>query len=435
MSHPAGRLLKAVSGSLGGADVSTLRALDGALRRSQIARGHRRMTIGIYEHALHVVGGSQKYFATLAAALQDRFDVTYIANEDLDLAQVGAWYGLDLSRCRLRIVPLPFFRGRRWIDSSLVTAKVQNPFDAVARASADYDVFVNASMLEKVRPLAPLSLFVCHFPDVLPRAYFAAHEYTLLVASSRYASSWVRRRWGLASSMLLYPPIDARGPELAKERVILSVARFEPEGSKKQLEMVEAFRALRAAAPGPMAGWRLVLLGGSVPANVYLQRVRAAAGREGDAIEVRSNVPFDELRNLYARASIFWHACGLDEHEPQLVEHFGMTTAEAMQNGCAPVVIDGGGQREIVEHGVSGFRFRALDEMCSWTLRLVGNTALRSSIQQQARRRSELFGRAAFETTGGRLFDLLRREYSTLPPGDLDELQRRFRVDSAPPRG
>ena len=98
-------------------------------------------------------------------------------------------------------------------------------------------------------------------------------------------------------------------------------------------------------------------------------------------------------------------------------------------------MIDGGGQREIVEHGVSGFRFRALDEMCSWTLRLVGNTALRSSIQQQARRRSELFGRAAFETAGGRLFDLLRREYSTLPPGDLDELQRRFRVDSAPPRG
>src|SRR5207245_6799402 len=108
----------------------------------------------------------------------------------------------------------------------------------------------------------PLSVFVCHFPDVLPRAYFGAHEYTLLVASSRYASSWIRRRWGLATSMLLYPPIDARGPALAKDRIILSVARFEPAGSKKQLEMVQAFRALRAAAPGPMAGWRLVVLGG-----------------------------------------------------------------------------------------------------------------------------------------------------------------------------
>jgi glycosyltransferase involved in cell wall biosynthesis len=383
-------------------------------RRLQVAGGVRRMSIGIYDHALHVLGGGQKYFATLAAVLQDDFDVTYVANEPVDLKQVGAWYGLDLSRCKLRVVPLPFFRGRRWIDTGLVTAEVENPFDAVARASADYDVFVNANMLEKVRPLAPLSVFVCHFPDVLPRAYFAAHEYTLLVASSGYASGWVRRRWGLEPSMLLYPFADARGPALAKERIILSVARFEPGGSKKQLEMIEAFRALRAEAPERLAGWRLVLVGGTLPRNAYLDRVRKAAARERDAIEVHVDVPFDELRSWYARASIFWHACGLGEHDPHLVEHFGMTTVEAMQNGCAPVVIDGGGQREIVEHGVNGFRFGALDDLCRWTLRLAGDDGLRATVQEQARQRSEVFSRAAFERRGSRLFELLRREYAAV---------------------
>jgi glycosyltransferase involved in cell wall biosynthesis len=410
-------------------------ALDALLKRLQVALGHRRMSIGIYDHALHVIGGGQKYMATLASTLQHEFDITFLANQEVDLRRLGDWYGLDLSRSRMRFVPLPFYRGKRWIDSAHVTADMENPFDAVARASADYDVFVNANMLEKVRPLAPLSVFVCHFPDVLPRAHFAAHEYTVLVASSRYASGWVRRRWGLEPSLLLYPPTDAAGPAVAKEQIILSVARFEPEGSKKQLEMIEAFRHLRNAIPERIAGWRLLLVGGSLRDNAYLELVRKAAARDGDSIEVRVNIPFEELRTWYARASIFWHACGLGERDPHLVEHFGMTTVEAMQNRCAPVVIDGGGQREIVEHGVSGFRFQALEELCAWTARLVDDGSLRTTIQEGASERSKRFGRAEFESRGQRLFDLLHREYATIAPTDPCEPDRPLRVDSESQRG
>lgn len=67
------------------------------------------------------------------------------------------------------------------------------------------------------------------------------------------------------------------------------------------------------------------------------------------------NLTNSDILKLYGEASIFWHACGLGEKDPHLVEHFGMTTVEAMQNYCVPIVIDGGGQKEIVEHGVSGF--------------------------------------------------------------------------------
>jgi glycosyltransferase involved in cell wall biosynthesis len=380
-------------------------------RRAEVARGHRKMSIGIYDHAFHVIGGGQKYMATMAAALQDRFDITYLVNKEVDLARVADWYGLNLSRCKRRVVPIPFFEKNEWIDSGRIDAAMENPFDSVARASADYDVFVNANMLEKVRPLAPVSLFICHFPDVPARAHFAVPEYTLLATSSRYASIWVRKKWALSPDVLLYPPVDVRAPPLPKERIILSVARFEPSGSKKQLELIEAFRALRGEFPSTLEGWRLVLLGGSLPRNPYLGRVRRAAARENGSVEVRVDVPFEELKSWYGRASLFWHACGLGEIDPHLVEHFGMTTVEAMQNGCAPVVIDGGGQREIVEHGVSGFRFRALEELCLHTLRLVRDAALRSSIQERARERAKRFGRAAFEESSRTLFDLIRREY------------------------
>jgi glycosyltransferase involved in cell wall biosynthesis len=403
--------------------------VDGVMKRLQVVLGHRRMSVGIYDHAFHVVGGGQKYVATLAAALQDRFDVTYLVHRDVNVAQLRDWYELDLSRCKVRVVPLPFFGGRQWIDSGIATGEIDNPFDPVARASADYDVFVNANMLEKVRPLAPLSLFMCHFPDAFPRAHFAAHEYTLLVANSKYTSGWVRRRWGLEPSILLYPPIDAAGPQVPKERFILSVARFEPGGSKKQREMVEAFLALRRALPERLQGWRLVLVGGSLERNAYLERVRDAVRGEAGCIDLRVNVSLRELRTWYARASIFWHACGLGERDPQLIEHFGMTTVEAMQNRCAPVVFDGGGQREIVEHGVNGFRFRGLDELCAFTARLIGDEPLCTSIQREAQRRSERFSRAAFEGRARTLFDLLHREYSTLTPPDFREAEPAVAVD------
>jgi len=390
---------------------------DALLKRIQVARKHRRLSIAIYDHALHVIGGGQRYVATLASALQDRFEVTYLVNREVDLARVGSWYGIDLSRCKVRVVPLPFFEGRPWIDSSMVTSEMPNPFDAVARASADYDVFVNANMLEKVRPLSPLSIFICHFPDVLPRAYFAAHEYTLLVAVSRYGASWIEKRWGLSPSLLLYPPVDLRAPARTKERIILSVARFEPGGSKKQVEMATAFCVLREAFPDELAGWRLVLAGGSLSANPYLRDVEAAVARGAGQIEMRVNVPLDELREWYSSASIFWHACGLGEVDPHLVEHFGMTTVEAMQNGCVAVVFDGGGQREIVAHGQSGFRFRTLEELCSLTVRLIRDPAICASFREQAKEDARRFGRRAFEERTAALFDLLDREYATFAPG------------------
>lgn len=63
-----------------------------------------------------------------------------------------------------------------------------------------------------------------------------------------------------------------------------------------------------------------------------------------------------------------------------------MTTVEAMQNYCFPIVFDGGGQREIVDHGVNGFRFRTTDELKDFTL------AMRDNKQER-----EIFAKKTFE--------------------------------------
>lgn len=59
----------------------------------------------------------------------------------------------------------------------------------------------------------------------------------------------------------------------------------------------------------------------------------------------------DEIEKLYAESKIFWHAKGFDELNPYKMEHFGISTVEAMSAGCIPVVINKGGQTEIVTDG------------------------------------------------------------------------------------
>jgi GT2 family glycosyltransferase/glycosyltransferase involved in cell wall biosynthesis len=415
-------------------------AVDHLLGRLQVILGRRRISVGFYDQALHFVGGGQRYGCTIASELQNRFDVSLISSGPVTLQDLESWYGIPLSRCRLEVVPLPYFgRLGGWIDANAVTPDAPNPFDAIAAQSQKFDFFINVNQLPMVCPLSPFSLFLCHFPDVERRCFFWAGDYSCLVVNSLYTGEWVRRLWGLDYDLLLYPPVDLAGPPREKEKVILSVARFEIGGSKKQLEMIEAFCQLRASHPDLLRGWRLLLVGGSTPGNPYLQKViQLAAMRSaqwGEAgvcaplIEVKVNVPFSELQDLYARAKIFWHACGLGETDPHLIEHFGMTTVEAMQNRCVPIVIDGGGQREIVDHGKCGYRFATAQDLRRYTVELIESPGRMREFQEAACKRAERFSGKCFAAFIRDFFQKLEAEYRTIPaPDPRDLLEGRNRV-------
>ena len=91
-------------------------------------------------------------------------------------------------------------------------------------------------------------------------------------------------------------------------------------------------------------------MGGCGPEHrPYLDEIRSAA--EGLPVTLHPEASGAELRDLYGRASIFWHAAGLGEdpdRHPDRFEHFGITTVEAMSAGAVPVVI-GRWAVEIVE--------------------------------------------------------------------------------------
>ncbi|MEG3897645.1 MULTISPECIES: glycosyltransferase [unclassified Microcoleus] len=401
--------------------------VDRILPRLQVVRGDRKMSIAIYDHGLHFIGGGQKYVATLASLLQNEFDITFIANKPVAVSDLESWYGLNLSGCKVKIIPLAFYekRGMQCIDSSIITEDMENPFDEIARESKNYDIFINANQLEKVKPLSPISVFFCHFPNTFRNRHFAVDDYTFIIANSQFTVKWLEKRWNLQPTFMLYPPVEMATVKVPKENIILAVGQFEAGGTKKQIELIKAFRSLLADYPEELQGWQLILAGSSIPKNPYLKTVQNFLKQDSRAIELKVNADLDEVKSLYARASIFWHGCGFGEVNPQRFEHFGMATVEAMQNSCAPIVFNGGGQPEIVEHGRSGFLFHTVEELCQHSHQLIVNPDLLAELQAGAQQRSQNFRLARFEKKIKSFFEIIHQEYATirLPnPADIAQM-------------
>ncbi len=367
------------------------------LLRIEISEKIRKPSLALYDHTIHLIGGGQKYGLTIATGLQDDFDVTIIANKTVTLDQFREWYDLDLNNCQLKIIPVPYFekRGTLNLDPGQITRRIPNPFHVIGKESGNYDIFINNSMNEMIYPLANISMMICHFPERRPFSYFYADQYDHVIYNSKYTASWIKKKWHFDPHKHIYPPVDMEplsGKDIPRENIILSVARFETGGSKKQMEMVRTFHKLSRNFPKLMAAWQLFLVGGNPDPNPYLATIlKFIEQRDIKNIQVKTNISGEALKDIYRRAKIFWHLCGLEQRDPALVEHFGMTIVEAMQNSLVPVVFDGGGQREIVEHGQSGFRINNTAELMHHTLSLIKENRILGQMSTQARERSKVF--------------------------------------------
>lgn len=389
-----------------------LQAAYNIILQKEVASGLRKPTLAIFDHTFHIIGGGQKYGFTVAHALKDIFDVTLIACREISHKNILDWYHLDLTECAIKIVPIPWFDSFDGVhlDPARINRRTGNHFHVISKESGNYDFFINNSMNEKVYPLSNISSIICHFPERRPRDYFYADRYTHVIYNSKYTAGWIEKKWKFKPHKHIYPPVDM-APELKddsldsnKENIILSVARFEEGGSKKQLEMVHTFVKLSRRFPALTKGWRLVLAGGSGDPdnNQYLKDIKgkikkSKSDNRHTAIELLVNCPGDTLKEMYRKARIFWHLCGLDQTDPALVEHFGMTIVEAMQNSLLPMVFDGGGQREIVVQGESGYRVSSTAELMNAMLNVLKNQDHLNTLSHNAKKRSELFTRDVFE--------------------------------------
>jgi glycosyltransferase involved in cell wall biosynthesis len=122
---------------------------------------------------------------------------------------------------------------------------------------------------------------------------------------------------------------------------------------------------------------------------------------DGFPIKFLVNLNKEKLWTEGSKAKIYWHATGYGENledHPELAEHFGISTVEAMSAGIVPVVIDAGGQREIVADGKNGLLWTSETDFKTKTLDLINDQKLLARLKVKAIERAKDFSEEQFES-------------------------------------
>ena len=219
-------------------------------------------------------------------------------------------------------------------------------------------------------------------------------SWKMAIYNSHFTKNIVEKSWPISGSVI-YPPVsvDFFIPG-KKKKQILSVGRFFGYlKDKKHSLLIDSFK--RLVDIKNIAGWSLYLAGGAGEGDKeYVDQLKQQA--KGYPIYFYPNATLAQLKKLYAGSSIYWHAAGFAESDPKRLEHFGITTVEAMSAGAVPVVINSGGQKEIVGHQKSGFLWNTKSDLENYTMRLIRDSNLRQRLSKNAAKRSKIFSKDHF---------------------------------------
>lgn len=385
------------------------------------------MKIGLYNLHMQARGGGEKKTLVLADHLSRSHDVWLFVNESPDVSSWERYFRVDLSRVNIVVLndhrALEDTRRSRFSERQEVLSRLFGHYRRIK--SFNLDLFLNNSHCSNLPCPAPRGIYMCMFPynhpaparNRLRRAYRVLMDrmeervmgcrvvdfidsYTDVTAVSEFTAESIDHMWH-RHARVIYSVCEDMGPAVTKEKIILHVGRFLAQGIerlyKRQDVLLSVFRGL---VDVQRQGWQLHFVGSVAPdpeSRALLERLTNQA--RGLPVFFHFDTDFESLRDLYRRAALYWHATGygLPEDEPPLFqEHFGMTTAEAMSAGVVPIVIDSGGQTEIVTHSHDGFVWNELPALTSYTTQLTSDEDLLRTMSANATASSARFGRSAF---------------------------------------
>jgi glycosyltransferase involved in cell wall biosynthesis len=334
--------------------------------------------IAIYSNVFDAkAGGGVLYILSIASALAQSHDVNLFFPGQVNFDEIKSYLPVSVSRLHME--------NSRSLSSGSSVLEIRN-----ALKNTKYDqVIVQSTHVPRLSRFRNSAL-VCEFPfqkepPIVDRGRLAT--FRPIIANSEFTAKWIRRRWG-REAQVLYPAIFPVTP-LPKEPLILSVGRLMGgKRSKHQLEMIRMFRELMNAG---LDGWELHIAG-ITEDEQYARCVSEAA--EGLPVVLHFNISRRDLEQLYGRASLFWHATGAScdpDIEPDRMEHFGIATVEAMSAGSVPIVINRGGQPEIVGGLENGVLWNSFEECKSATSGLINDQIKREQMSRQAVERAKAF--------------------------------------------
>ena len=365
-------------------------------------------------------GGGNKFAADLASALNG-------AGHDV---AVCAWDRPEPGRSHEELLDIPstkwFVPGYKYNLGKLY--KITFNLGSAIRRSAEKfkpDIVINTttepSVLRAVPPGIKRISYV-HYPteltayghslkyEIYRSIYWWLHHRAIktldaVVCNSNYIKEITYLMWKCslpdkAKYHAIYPCVDVRRfeGEMKRERRACYVGRID---RNKGIDMViDAF--LKAGRCVPEV--RLDIVGGvkgSPWAESYYPSLVSRLRVIGDErISLNVDVPSSEIVRV-----LLTSRC-MANYNPE--EHFGIVPVEAMAAGTPPIVADGGGQRETVIHGETGYLVHSTDEMAEAMMALLSDDDAFERMSRAGRSRAkDIFSREVFARKWQDLFDAI----------------------------
>lgn len=310
------------------------------------------MRVAVIQNQLSVDGRSH-VVGEMVLALNARGitpDVFTLATD----ANVARWRrsqsgGTPLDCRVVRPFTVPFFGG--YVYQTVLHNAVSS------RRLRRYDLVINSNDFVGFLPAPPRRLHYIHFP--LSQVFAQAERYRqwkwklfglpvrlvtaafegrilpgdIVCTNSAYSREWIARQWPGAEVVVLPPPVEVpltAPPREGRDIDVLSVGAITPD--KDQLLQLRVAAQLRHR--------RFVLMGyvSSAKYHALLEETIARLGLTN--VTLITDASREVIQAHQRRARVFLHS--------KQSEHFGISIAEAVGQGCIPVVHDSGGQREIV---------------------------------------------------------------------------------------
>lgn len=340
------------------------------------------MKFGFYSPYLNTFGGGERYMLTLASYLSKNYDVDIFWDDPDIKAPLARFLKIDLTKTKFveNIFKYSFLK------KGLSSLRYSCIF--ILSDGSVPTTFARKNILHFQVPFK--------FPPADSRTKAKLRRYKYIICNSKFTKEFIDQSFGI-DSKVIYPPVDVEAikPQ-KKENLIMSVGRFSKNQlhPKKQEVLIEVFKELYKKAPS----WRLLLAGQAKKEDEkYLRSLKKSA--RGIGVKIIENMPIEKLRERYSRSSIYWHATGFGEDEqknPERMEHFGISTVEAMAAGAVPVVQGKGGQKEIVEEGKNGFLWTTKAQLYETTLALIRDKESTKRLSKVAVKNSRRFSQKNF---------------------------------------
>ncbi len=339
----------------------------------------KKLNIGIYNPYFDGLGGGERYTLTLAGYWARSHDVSLFWDDPKIVGLAEKRFGIDLTN--VRVTPNIF--------------KNANIFEKLWK-SRNYDLIFFLSDGSIPGSLAKHNIlhFQVPFASVLADPW-KLKRYDAIVCNSEFTKNELDPQVS-ERAMVIYPPVQqiVERPGLKKKQQILSVGRFTNYfQAKKQEVLIDTF--IQGLKLGKFAHWELILAGGLLPSDqAYFEKLQKKV--RGAPIRLLPNIQNEELVTLYRTSQIYWHASGFGEVSPTKMEHFGITTVEAMSAGVVPIVYGAGGQLEIVSDNDTGMIWKTPSELIKKTYSLITDTKKRARIAERGILRAKDFSERAF---------------------------------------